>query len=203
MTPLVIDPYLLALLIAALYLLVFGGLSWVRREGLSGQFALEGLAIAALVVGLSWWAQRPPNPLLLLVLLYLVTMRCRLIVDLANLMARRGRYPQAFGLYALSLRLWPDAASRLAALTNRGAAELHSGQVQVATATLEDALAPHHRPRLGVKYEAAARFNLGLAYETSGQWPRAVHQYNQAIDLLPGSPYARAAQARMERHKKG
>ncbi len=195
-TPLVIDPYLLLLLIAALYVLMFGGLSLMRREGLSGQFAFEALALTALLVGGCWLARLPLSPVLFLLLLYLITMRSRLLVDIANLMARRERYPLAFRLYDLALSLRPDASARLAGLANR------SGQVQAAIATLEGALAPEHRPRLGLKYEAAVHFNLGLAYESAGQWPRASHQYNEAIDALPGSPYARAAKARLERHRK-
>jgi tetratricopeptide (TPR) repeat protein len=58
------------------------------------------------------------------------------------------------------------------------------------------------RPRLGLKYEAACHYNLGYAYEKQGQDAKAVSQYNEAIDVLPGSLYAKAAQVALERRKK-
>jgi hypothetical protein len=48
---LTLDPYLLLLLIACLFILVFGGLGYIRREGLSSQFALEAVGLTALLVG--------------------------------------------------------------------------------------------------------------------------------------------------------
>jgi tetratricopeptide (TPR) repeat protein len=197
-----IDPYLLLLLIGCLFILVFGGLSFLRREGLSIQFALEAAAFTALLVGGSWVTGIPVNPFLFLVLLYLVTMRSRLVVDIANLLARRGRYDQALGLYQLGLAWWPDTPSRLIVLANRGAAELHRGQIEAATHTLESVLNAEHASHLGLKYEAACRYNLGLAYEQKGEGTKASLQFNQVIDLLPRSPYARAAQAALKRRKK-
>ena len=65
-----------------------------------------------------------------------------------------------------------------------------------------DRLATDKRPRLGLKYEAACRYNLGYAYERNGDDAKAVVQYNEAIDVLPGSLYAKAAQAALKRRKK-
>jgi tetratricopeptide (TPR) repeat protein len=197
-----IDPYLLLLLIGCLFILVFGGLSFLRREGLSVQFALESGVLTALLVGGSWLAGAPLNPFLFLILLYLVTMRSRLMVDMANLFASRDRYSLAFPLYRLSLAWWPDAASRLIVLTNRGIAELRSGQVDASIQTLERVLNVEERPRLGIKYEAACRYNLGLAFEQKDEWTQASAQYNEVVDLLPGSAYAQAAQAGLKRRKK-
>jgi tetratricopeptide (TPR) repeat protein len=197
-----LDPYLLLILIGCLYILVFGGLGFIRREGLSIQFALESVGLTVLLVGGSWLLGTPLNPFVFLILLYVVTMRSRLVVDVANLLARRGQYDLAFRLYRLGLAWWPDAASRLIILTNRGAAELYSGQVEAAIRTLEGVLATDERPRLGLKYEAACRYNLGYAYERSGNDAKAVVQYNEAIDVLPGSLYAKAAQAALKRRKK-
>jgi tetratricopeptide (TPR) repeat protein len=198
---LTIDPYLLLLIIGFLYILVFGGLGYLRREGLSAQFALESLGLIAILVGGTWLVGIPLNPFFFLILLYLVTMRSRLVADVANILARRGNYDLAFRLYDLGLAWWPDTASRLIVLTNKGAAQLHGGQVEAAIATFESVLQAEDRPRLGLKYEAACRYNLGYAYERNGQDAQAVIQYNETIDLLPGSVYAQAAQAALKRRK--
>jgi tetratricopeptide (TPR) repeat protein len=197
-----IDPYLLLLLIACLYILTFGGLGLLRREGLSVQFAVEVAVLTVILVGGSLLLGTPMNPLLFLVLLYLITMRSRLVVDLANILAKRENYDLAFRLYDLGLAWWPDAASRLIVLTNKGAAELYGGQVEEAIDTLEGVLETEKRPRLGLKYESACRYNLGYAYERNGEDAKAVEQYNETIDLFPGSVYGQAAQAALNRRKK-
>jgi tetratricopeptide (TPR) repeat protein len=194
-----IDPYLLLLLVACLFVLVFGGLGWLRREGLAIQFALEAAGLTALLVGGSWLLGTPLSPILFLLLLYLVTMRSRLIVDVANLLASRERYEPAHRLYRLGLTWWPDATSRFIVLVNQGAAQLRSGQVDAAIDTLQGVLDSDDRPRLGLKYEAACHYNLGYAYERKGDESRAVGEYNQAIDVMPGSVYARAAEAALKR----
>lgn len=196
-----IDPTVLNLILGCLYILIFGGMGYLRREGLSAQFALEAVGVTAVLVGGSDLLGMPIHPLLLLALLYLITMRSRLIVDLANLLAGRGRYEWAFRMYRLGLAMWPDEASRLIVLTNLGAAQLRCGQVGGAIATLESVLEIEKRTRLGVKYEAACRYNLGYAYEKTGKDAQAVVQYNEAVDLLPGSAYGKAAAAALKRRK--
>jgi len=197
-----LDPTLLLILTACLFILVFGGLSFLRREGLSVQFAVESVALTVLLVGGSWLTGIALSPFLLLILLYLVTMRSRLIVDVANMLAERKRYKLALRLYRLGLAWWPDTSSRLIVLTNLGIAELHSGQVDAAIRTLESMLDAEKRPRLGLKYEVACHYNLGYAYEQKGEEAKATAQYNEAIDLLPGSVYAQAAQAALKRRQK-
>jgi len=197
-----LDPYSLLLLEACLFVLAFGALAYVRREGLSVQFALESIVLTVVLVGGSWLAGRPMNPFLFLIVLYLVTMRARLVVDVANMLVRRNRHTFAFRLYDLALALRPDASSRLIVLSNRGAAQLYTGQVEEAIATLEGVLAAREKSRLGLKYEAACRYNLGYAYEQKGDEVQSVAQYNEAIELLPGSLYARAAQAALKRRRK-
>ena len=196
-----LDPNLLLLLVACLYILVFGGLSFMRREGVSLQFAVEAIVVTALALGIGWLANFPISPILLLILLYLITMRSRLLVDVANLLAERGKYKAAFSLYRLGLAWWPDAASRLIVLTNRGAAELFSGQVETAIQTLEGVLAIENRPRLGLKYESACRYNLGQAYAKKGDRAKAVQELNEVIDLMPTSRYAQAARSTLKRWK--
>jgi tetratricopeptide (TPR) repeat protein len=197
-----VDPYLLLLLIGSLYIVVFGGLSLLRREGLSVQFALESIALIVIMAGGSWLLQIQLSPFVFLIVLYLVTMRSRLAVEVANLLVGRGSYDLPFRLYGLALSWWPDPASRLIVLTNRGAAELRSGQTEKAIHTLEGVLESESQAKLGLKYEAACRYNLGYAYEKNGQDAKAVAQYNEAIDVLPGSLYAQAAQAALKRRKR-
>jgi len=55
--------------------------------------------------------------------------------------------------------------------------------------------------RGGPKYEAACRYNLGLAHLRAGQESEAFQQFNAVIDLLPNSLYARGAQAALTRRK--
>lgn len=198
---LTLNPYLLLLLISCLFVLVFGGLGLTRREGLSLQFALEALGLTILLVGGSWLFSIPLSPFLFLALLYLITMRSRLIVDLANILAQRGRFKPAFRLYELGLAWRPDRPSRLIVLANRGAAELYSGQPDAAIQTLEAVLTMETGSGLGIKSEAACHYNLGYAYEKKGEDAKALSQYNKAIDVLPGSLYAKAAQAALKRRK--
>lgn len=196
-----LDPYLLLLLVACLFVLAFGVLGFMRREGLSVQFAVETAILTAILVGGSWLIGRPLNPFLFLIILYLVTMRSRLVVDVANTLVRRGRKEAAFRTYDLAMALRPDDASRLVVQTNRGAALLHEGQVDDAVAALEDVLSDSQRARLGIKYEAAAYYNLGYAYELKGEEALSVAQYNNAMEALPGSLYAKAAQSALKRRK--
>jgi tetratricopeptide (TPR) repeat protein len=196
-----LDPTLLLLLVASLFILVFGGLGFIRREGLSVQFALEAAGLTVLLVGGTWLLGVPLNPFLFLALLYLVTMRSRLTVDLANFFIRRDQPKLAFRLYHLSLAWWPDAPSRLIVLTNIGAAQVYTGQLDAAIETLEGVLELERRSGLGLKYEAACHYNLAYAYEKKGEDAKAIAQYNEAIDAFPGSVYAKAAQAALNRRK--
>lgn len=196
-----LDPYLLLLLVACLFVLAFGVLGFMRREGLSVQFAVETAILTAILIGGSWLIGRPLNPFLFLIILYLVTMRSRLVVDVANTLVRRGRKEAAFRTYDVAMALRPDDASRLVVQTNRGAALLHEGQVDDAVAALEGVLSDSQRARLGIKYEAAAYYNLGYAYELKGEEALSVAQYNNAMEALPGSLYARAAQSALKRRK--
>jgi tetratricopeptide (TPR) repeat protein len=196
-----LDPTLILILTACLYILIFGGLSLLRREGLSVQFALEAVALTILLVGGSWLSGIQLSPFLLLIVLYLVTMRSRLTVDIANMLAQRKRYDPAFRLYRLALAWWPDASSRLVVLVNQGAAELHRGQIEAAIRAFESVLETEKQSRLGLKYEAACHYNLGYAYECKGEDAKAAAQYNEAMDAFPGSVYAKAAQSALKRRK--
>ena len=197
-----LDPTLLLLLVACLFVLAYGALGYMRREGLSVQLAVETAVLTAILVGGSWLIGVQLNPWVFLAVLWLVTRRASIIVDLANTLARRDRNEMALRLYDLALALWPDTAMRYNILSNRGAALLRSGQVDAAISTLEGVLAAGESSHLAIKIESMVRYNLGYAYELKGEDALSVTQYNQAIDVLPGSLYARAAQSALKRRKK-
>jgi len=191
-------PSLLILLIGLLYLLGFGALSFMRRQGLSTRFAIEGLVVTAICAALAL-ASVPIHPILFLVILYLVTMRVRLLVDLGSWFTSRKQYDQALALFRLALRLGPDAVSRQIVLINRGVTQLRMQEPEAACLTLEEALA-NEKVRPGAKYLAAGYYNLGLACRRTGREPEAIRHFNEAIDALPTSIYAHAArQALKER----
>lgn len=192
------NPLLLILILGIGYILAFGGLGLLRREGLSNRFALEGLAITilALVLGLS--TGKPLNPVLFLVVIYLVTMRSRLLVDLGNLLASRGSLEMAERCYDLGLRLWPDAASRAIVRVNQGVLLLRQGQPEEAIQVLENVLAEGQDSHLGLKYEAAAHYNLGVAYRRAGRHAAATREFNQVLGLMPGSVFALHAEKALE-----
>jgi len=195
----IINPHLLNVLVVLLYILLFGGLSLVRQEGLSTRFALESLALGGLIVGASLAAGAPASPVLVLVALYLVTMRSRWLAELGTLVGRQGRFGLAQSLYSLALRLWPDTAARRIALLNRGALWVKAGNPQRAREVLEPLL---QEEDLSPRHAAAAHYNLGIAYERLGQGDRAVGHFNAAIEALPGSLYALGAEAALRRRRK-
>ncbi len=193
-----IPPSLLILLIGLLYILSFGALSLLRRQGLSFRFAIEGLTITGAGAVLAYLYPLPP--LLVLVVLYLVTMRVRLLVDLGNWFTSRRQYGQALAVYRVATRLWPDLAGRQIVLINHGVTELGMGEPERAYRTITEAVAGEE-VRLGAKYLSAGYYNLGLACRRTGREQEAVRRFNEAIDALPHSLYAYAAQqALKERH---
>jgi tetratricopeptide (TPR) repeat protein len=190
-------PYLTIPLIGLLYLLGFGVLSFMRRQGLSIRFAAEGSIITAIGTVLVI-ASVPVHPILFLILIYLVTMRVRLLVDIGNWIASKGRYVQALDLGQFALRLGPDAVSRQIVLINRGVIQMHMQEPEAACLTLEEALADEEL-RAGAKYLAAGYYNLGLACRRTDREAEAIRRFNQAIDVLPTSIYAHAARQALKR----
>ncbi|MDY6874941.1 MAG: hypothetical protein SWK90_01875 [Chloroflexota bacterium] len=189
-------PSLLILLVSLIYILGFGVLSFMRRQGLSIRFAVEGLIITAIFAALSYVV--PANPILFLVIIYLVTMRVRLLVDLGNWLTSKGRCEQALNLYRFALRLGPDATSRQIALINRGVTQLRLQEPEAAYLTLEEALADEEL-RPGAKYLAAGYYNLGLACRRTEREVEAIRRFNEAIDALPTSIYAHGARQALKK----
>lgn len=192
---------LLIPLIGCIYIVAFGGLSAMRRQGLPLRFALEGLAITALALGLVLLSV-PIHPLLFLVVLYLLTMRVRLLIDLGNWFLSRGQYVRALGAYRLALRLAPGAVDRRIVLINRGATLLRMQQPEEARTTLEEALAGE-QVRLGAKYLAAGYYNLAVACQRTGREAEATRLFNLVLDVLPNSIYSKAAQEALKRRQSG
>jgi tetratricopeptide (TPR) repeat protein len=195
-----LHPSLLILLIGLLYLLGFGALSFMRRQGLSARFAIEGLTVTLVGAALTV-ASVPVHPVLFLIVVYLVTMRVRLLVDLGNWLTSRGRYGQALGLYQFALRLGPDAVSRQITLVNRGVTQLRMQEPEAAHRTLTEALADE-QVRPGAKYLAAGYYNLGLACRRTGREAEAIRHFNEAIDALPTSIYAHGAKQALKKGKR-
>jgi tetratricopeptide (TPR) repeat protein len=196
------NPYLLTLLIGLCFIVVFGGLSYVRREGLSGQFAAEVLAITAVVEVLMLLTGMPVNPVIFLIVIYLISMRGRLLVDLGNMLSGRGRQKDAITIMQLALRLFPDNATRLVTLVNMGIVQLRRKNPASAQQLFETVLQEAESGYLGLKYESACRYNYGVALMQQGREAEAVGQFNQAISLLPNSIYSKAAMDALEQRKK-
>jgi tetratricopeptide (TPR) repeat protein len=196
-----VNPHLILILIALLYILMIGGLSALRREGLSLQFAVEVVVVAGLLMAFSLAMEQAIHPVLFLGIMYLVTMRVRLIIDLGNLLARRGHGGPAMRLYDLALKLRPDGVSRQIVQLNQAVHRLRAGQLAQAAAELEGLLAADP-DSLNPKHEAAARYNLAVAYRRQGNEARAVVEFNKVIDLMPGSLYASGARSALEKGKR-
>jgi tetratricopeptide (TPR) repeat protein len=190
-------PALLILLVGLLYLLGFGALSFMRRQGLSTRFAIEGLIVTALGAVLAF-ASVPVHPVIFLIVIYLVTMRVRLLVDLGNWFASRKQHDRALALFRLALRMGPDAVSHQIVLINRGVTQLRMQDPETAYLTLSEALT-EEVVRPGAKYLAAGYYNLGLACRRTGREAEAVRRFNEAIDALPNSIYAHGARQALKR----
>jgi tetratricopeptide (TPR) repeat protein len=196
-----VNPQLLVILVGLFYILIVGGISLLRQEGLSSQLAAEALALTGLAILIGAATGTPLSPILLFVFLYLVTMRARLLTDLANLLFRRWGYAAAERLYRLALRLQPDRTGRFIVLVNWGIARLKSGDLEGAIATLEGVLASSAGGGLGPKYEAACRYNLAVAYGKTGDDVKTVQQFNQVIELFPASIYSHAAERALKERR--
>lgn len=184
------SPFII-LLIGLVYLLGFGALSFVRRQGLSARFAVEGLIITAIGTGLRLGGVSI-HPLAFLVVLYLVTMRVRLLVDVGNWFSARGQVTRALALYRWALRAGPDLSSRQIVLINRGVAHLRNADHEAAYVTLREALGEVDG-HIGARHLAASYYNLGLACRRSGREAEAIRRFNEAVDAWPESIYGRAA----------
>jgi len=197
------NPYLLIVTVGLFYIVVFGGMSIIRREGLSVQFAFEVLGITALVLIGALLTGITVHPVLFLILIYLVSMRARLMVDVANLLSARGRQRDAITVLQWAMRVYPDRSAQLIILVNMGIVQLRRQNPKSAQELLESALEQAKDGGLGIKYEAACRYNLGLALQRQGKEVEAVHQFSETIGTFPNSIYSKAAEQALERRREG
>jgi tetratricopeptide (TPR) repeat protein len=193
--------YMMIGLIGLLYTFVFGGMGLLRREGLSSRFAIESLVITGIAFILVLLTPLQINPVVFLFLLYILTMRVRILVDLANTFAGRGNTVQAEKIYNLAAHMWPDQTNDLIVKVNHAILLLQKNQLDESIALFNDILSPANKSYLGVKYEAAVHYNLGVAYLRKDSSYLASAQFNAAIDAWPASPYAHRAQKALERQR--
>lgn len=194
------NPLMLILLVALLFILVFGGLPVLKKEGLSLQLAVEVLVLTGLSIGASLLTGLRLDPILFLIFLYLIVMRCRLLIDLGNLLSSRGRHQPALSIYRLAMQLAPDFPIRLTALISYSAVLVRIGALEEAIRILEGVL-EKGRERLQPKHESACHYNLGVAYLRLGRESRAVREFNETVDAWPLSPYAQYAQTVLEKKR--
>ncbi|MFH1634053.1 MAG: tetratricopeptide repeat protein [Chloroflexota bacterium] len=197
------NPHLLNITVGLLFIVVFGGLSFLRREGLSLQFALESLGVIAIIEAATLLTGIVINPIFFLMLIYLVSMRARLLVDLANLLSARGRQRDAVKLLQLALRLFPERNTRLIVLVSMGIIQLRRKNPESAQSLLESVLEEAADGGLSMKSESACYYNLGLALQRQGEEAKAIHHFNKAIDAFPTSIYGKAAGRALEQWRSG
>jgi len=196
------NPHVLILTVGIFYIIIFGALSLLRREGLSTQFAIEVLVMTLLVVAISLALGMTVNPLPFLAFIYLISMRGRLLVDLANFLSSRGRQRDAMRLLEIALNLYPDHSTRLVILVNMGIVQLRRKSPESARTLFEEALkGTDENGGLGIKYEAACRYNLGQALMQLDEEPEAVRQFNEVMVIYPNSIYSKAAEAKLEKRR--
>lgn len=189
----------LILLIGLIYVVVFGGLSILRREGLSNRFAIEAVVVTLLFAGLAFLFPQSINPIVFLIVLYLVTMRVRLLVDLAIFFARRRRFSMADRLYTLAGNLWPDSTGKMIVAINKGVMEISRNNLDKAILIIRNVLAVKENGHLGIKHEAAAHYNLGVAYLKKEMKNQADMEFRTVLEIWPASVYARRAEAALNK----
>jgi tetratricopeptide (TPR) repeat protein len=192
--------HLLILLEALLFILIFGGLPFLRKEGLSIRLVAEVLIVTGLTLGISLTTGLRLAPVVFLIVLYVAVMRSRALIDLGNLLTSRGRHQQALSVYRLSLRLAPDMPVRLLALTSYGAVLVRIGALDEAVRILEGVV-EQAAERLFPKQESACHYNLAVAYMRLGDDAKSVREFNATIDAWPLSPYARYAVAALDKRR--
>ncbi|MBN1452407.1 MAG: tetratricopeptide repeat protein [Anaerolineales bacterium] len=193
---------ILILTVGGAYIVLFGGLSLLRREGLSTRLAIEAILITALVSGLAALTGRQIHPVFFLLFLYLITMRVRILVDLGNTLAKKGRFSQAERLYQLAMHLWPDQTGKLIIQINEGTALLQQSRMDEAIQTFKNVLVKSNQDYLGVKYEVAAHYNLGVAYLRKNLDALATVEFNTVLDTWPASEFAQRATSALEQHRR-
>ncbi len=194
------SPFFLVL-VGFLYIVLFGGLALMRREGLSLRFAVESILVILVFLILGLATGVSASPILFLAVIYLVTMRARLLVDIGIFFARRRNFGLAESCYNLADRLGVDRTNRIIIALNRGVSLVQKGELDTAIAAFKAVLAEKDQGYMGVKHEAAAHYNLGVAYLKSSQPAQANAEFHAVLDTWPTSIYARRAEAALRKDK--
>lgn len=196
------DASSIILLTGFLYIALFGGLSLFRREGLSIRFEIEALTVTLGSILWTWATGSLIHPVFFLLIIYILTMRVRLMVDIANIFARRGNYSTAQKIYGLAGHLWTDPTNRLILAVNQGALCLHQDALDESITIFKNILAESNHGFLSIRYESAAHYNLGVAYVRKGLESLATAEFKNILEIWPASEYARAASNAIDRQKK-
>jgi len=192
---------LVILLVGVAYAAVFALMFVLRREGFSSQFILESLVLTLLIAAGGTLTGSQANPIFFLAFLYIMTMRCRLLVDAANLLSARGRQRDAISTLQVALKLLPDKATRLIVLVNMGIIQLRRENPQSAQKLLEIVLEEAKTGGLGTRYEAACQYHLGLAFQRQEKERQAAEHFDAAVEAFPGSPYGRLAEKALQERR--
>ena len=190
------------LLIGLSYVVLLGLLSLMRREGFSWRVTLEATIITLAFSGLTELTGWVIDPVIFLVILYLITMRVRLCIDVGNLFARQKKSTTAERLYILAAKLGPDGATRLLIEINLGTLRVQQGSIEEAIEMFKNVLDKASQGHLGVKYEAATHYNLGQAYRRKNMEAQAIVEFNAVIDTWAGSEYARRAALILDQNRR-
>ena len=196
------NPDMLVLVLGLFYALVFCVLSTLEREGISGQFILEVFIVTASIAAGSYLSGSSVNPLLFLIFMYLVTMRSRLLADLANWLSKRGNHRLAISILEVAQRLLPDKPTRLITDLNMGIVQLRLQNPEAAETLFESVLEKIEGVGLGIRNRTACQYYLGLTLLQRGKVSQAKRQLRAAIKSYPTSPYGKAAAKVLDEYRK-
>jgi tetratricopeptide (TPR) repeat protein len=185
--------------IGLLYILVFSGISILRREQVSIRFVVESICITAATYVLVAYTPLQIHSAIFLLVLYGLTLRSRLLVDLANYFARSGKNKQADKVYQTASHLWPDETSRMIINVNRAIFYVQVNKLDESVALFTQLLNPTDKKNLSARYEAAVHYNLGVAYLRQDNHSLAEIEFNTVIETWPTSPYAERSQQALDR----
>lgn len=184
---------LLIAILGGFFVILFGLISTLEREGISLQFILEVILLTSLAAGGGYLTDKPANPLLFLLFIYLITMRSRLLSDLANFLSKRGRNREAISMLEVAQRLLPDRPTKMIIELDMGIAYLRDHQFEVSQAHLESVLEKAEKGGLGIRNRTTCLYYMGHALLQQGQISRAKRALRSAEKLFPNSPYGKAA----------
>ena len=184
------SPFFLVL-VGFVYIVVFGGMTVIRREHLSMRFAVEAIIITIVAAGVVYLTGINLHPVFFLAILYLITMRVRLLVDIANSFSHRKKFQIAEKLYNFAENAGTDPNTRIMVLINRGVARIQQGKLDEAIQILMTIIEHSVTEMMGMKYESACYYNLGIAWYRKGEKSKAREQFQTVVDTWPVSEYAR------------